>query len=185
MVVVVVIMHPILSNVLLTNLNTNYLKLSGGTISGDLTINKTNINFQMGETNGRNNIAIPSTNGFFSASALANDMVIRSMNNMHLLSGSGNSAITIKTNNNVGIGITNPQYKLHLTAGKTTASTAYAMKISGGAAQDTGNFGTLIGITSEDSAFCKNAIGHVRTGNYDRGDIVFDVRILRMVQVLL
>jgi hypothetical protein len=63
---------------------------------------------KLGSTNG-NNISIATTPNSFSNSALANDMVIRSINNMHLLSGAGNSAITIKaTNNNVGIGTNNP-----------------------------------------------------------------------------
>jgi hypothetical protein len=80
---------------------------------------------------------------------------------------SGNEIMRITGVGNVGIGLANPQFKLHITAGKTIASTAYAMKVSGGAIQDTGNYGTLIGITSEDVGWCKNAIGHVRTGNYD------------------
>jgi hypothetical protein len=89
---------------------TNRLSLSSTmtTIATDLTINKTNNFIQFGATNG-NNIAVPDTNNFFSTSALANDMVIRSINNLHLLSGSGNSAITIKaTNNRVGISTNNP-----------------------------------------------------------------------------
>jgi hypothetical protein len=45
---------------------------------------------------------------FFSTSALAGDMVITSKNNLHLSSGSNNSAITIKTNNNFGIGTNSP-----------------------------------------------------------------------------
>jgi hypothetical protein len=76
---------------------------------------------------------------------------------------------------NVGIAV-NPSYKLHVTAGKTTASTAFAMKISGGTASDTGNHGTLLGLGTEDGAFSKCAIGHVRTGSYDQGDIVFLTR---------
>jgi hypothetical protein len=151
----------------------SFLALSGGTLTGNLTLNYTNINFQLGGTTG-NNIAIPSSAGFFSTSAAANDMVIRSTNNLHLLSGTGNSAITIKaTTNNVGIAIANPQFKLHITAAKATPSTAYAMKVSGGAVLDSGNHGTLVGLCSEDSSFCKNALGHVRTGTYDRGGIVF------------
>ncbi len=68
----------------------------------------------MGATNG-NNIAIPSTNNFFSTSALAGDMVIRSINNLHLLSGTGAAAITIKaTNNNVGIANNNPSQILQV-----------------------------------------------------------------------
>jgi hypothetical protein len=73
---------------------------------------------------------------------------------------------------NLGIGL-NPNYKLHITAGKTAASTAFAMKISGGVAIDSGNHGTLLGLGSEDGGFTKCAIGHVRTGPHDQGAIVF------------
>jgi hypothetical protein len=97
---------------------TNKLYVNGTSyINGDLTLNSTNLNFQLGGTTG-NNIAIPSSAGFFSTSAAANDMVIRSTNNLHLLSGIGNSAITIKaTTNNIGIGTNNPINILQVGAG--------------------------------------------------------------------
>jgi hypothetical protein len=102
----------------------NALSLSSTlmTITTDLRINKTNNYIQFGNTNG-NNIAIPDTANFFSTSAIAGDMVIRSIKNLHLLSGSGNSAITIKeTTNNVGIGTNNPNndYKLHIRGANPT-----------------------------------------------------------------
>jgi hypothetical protein len=50
------------------------------------------------------------------------------------------------------------------------------MKTSGGSYQDTGNFGTLLGLGTEDGGFSKCAIGHVRTAAYDVGDIVFLTR---------
>lgn len=93
-----------------TNLFTIYQN-GNVNINGDLSFNKTNLNIQLTATNG-NNIAIPSTNGFFSSSANSNDMVIRSINNLILQSGSGSSAIYIKTNNNVGIGVASPNCKL-------------------------------------------------------------------------
>ena len=95
------------------NISSKYLKLDGtNSMTGDFTINKTNANIQLGGTNG-NNFAIPSANGYFSTSALAGDMVIRSINNLHLLSGGGVPAITIRaTNNNVGIATTDPETKL-------------------------------------------------------------------------
>jgi hypothetical protein len=81
--------------------------------------------------------------------------------------------MTILPTGNVGIGTTNPSYRLHVTAGKTAPSTAFAMKISGGSISDAGNHGTLIGLGSEDGSFTKCAIGHVRNDSDDRGDIVF------------
>jgi hypothetical protein len=90
----------------------------------------------------------------------------------HQLAQTTINGSSINLNGNVGISL-NPSYKLHATAGKTTASTAYAMKVSGGAIQDTGNYGTLIGLGSEDGSWSKCAFGHVRTSSYDVGDIVF------------
>jgi len=55
------------------------------------------------------------TAGVYSTSALAGDAVLKAQNNLHIQSGDGAAAITIATtNNNVGIGITNPNasYKL-------------------------------------------------------------------------
>ena len=99
---------PNLSSYLTTaTASTTYLALSGGTMTGDLTFNKSNLNIQLTATNG-NNIGIPNAAGLFSLSANSNDMVIRSINNLMLQSGSGNSAIYIKTNNNVGIGTSSP-----------------------------------------------------------------------------
>ena len=101
------------------------------------------------------------------------------INGSNFTGGVSSQWITSSTNiyynaGNVGIGFTNPSYKLHVTAGKTVNSTAFAMKISGGVAIfDSGNYGTLLGLGSEDGNFSKCAIGHVRTGSYDRGDIVF------------
>lgn len=96
-----------------TNTSSNKLYVNGSayingllTINNDILLNRTNGHIQFGATNG-NNLALPSGDGFFSSSALAGDMVLRSINRLHLLSGSGASAITINTNNNVGIGITN------------------------------------------------------------------------------
>ena len=86
-----------------SEISNTYLKLSGGTMTGDLTFNKINLNIQLTATNG-NNIAIPDTANNFSTSAVANDMVIRSINNLILQSGAGNAAIYIKSNNNIGLG---------------------------------------------------------------------------------
>jgi len=76
----------------------NYLLKAGDTMTGDLTFNKTNLNIQLTATNG-NNIAIPSTAGFFSTASLANDFVIRSINNLLLQCGGGDFCLKIGTNN--------------------------------------------------------------------------------------
>ena len=85
-----------------TALTSKYLQLSGGTITGDLTFNKTNLNIQFTSTNG-NNIAIPSNAGFFSTSSASGDMVIRSIQTMYLQTGIGAHAIKIPTTNIVEI----------------------------------------------------------------------------------
>ena len=73
-------------------------------MTGDFFFNKTNLDIRLTPTNG-NNIAIPSAANFFSTSAVANDMVIRSLQKLILQSGGGNGAVIINTNNNVGIGM--------------------------------------------------------------------------------
>ena len=62
---------------------------------------------QMGTTNGHN-LGIATGAGSFSTSASAGDMILRSINKLHLQSGTGGASITINTTNNVGIGNTNP-----------------------------------------------------------------------------
>jgi len=74
---------------------------SGGTISCTGNINMGTDNsypdIRLGSTNG-NNIAIATTPSSFSASALVNDMVIRSINRLILQSGGDKAAIIIGTN---------------------------------------------------------------------------------------
>ena len=78
------------------------------TINNDLLFNRGNPHIQFGSTNG-NNLALASENSFFSTFASAGDMVLRSLNKLLILSGYQAPAITINTNNFVGIGTTNPQ----------------------------------------------------------------------------
>ena len=47
------------------------------------------------------------------------------------------------------------------------------MRISSGAATDTNNNATILGLGSEPNGWSKCGIAHVRTGPYDQGDIVF------------
>jgi hypothetical protein len=81
------------------SLDTTYLRLNGAnTMTGDLSFNKTNLDIKLTPTNG-NNIAIPSTAGFFSTSAIANDLVIRSLQSLILQNGGGDYGLKIGTNN--------------------------------------------------------------------------------------
>jgi hypothetical protein len=100
-----------------TSLINKYLPLSAGItkpITGDLYFNSCNLNIQLTSING-NNIAIPGAATYFSTSALANDMVIRSYSNLMFLSGPGTAAIYINMGNNVGIGTTSTNtYKLNV-----------------------------------------------------------------------
>ena len=105
-------------------IDSRYLKLSGGSITGDLTLNKINPAIQLGATNG-NNWAVAGANGYYSESALAGDMVLRSLQKLHLQTGGAKSAMTISTNNNIGIG-TDTEYstatKLIIKGTSTAAS---------------------------------------------------------------
>ena len=89
----------------ISNRNTalsSYLPLSGGTLTGTLIQNANTPNIQMGAVNGHN-LGVAVSAGYFSLSATSNDLILRSMNNLLLQSGTGASAITISTANNVGI----------------------------------------------------------------------------------
>ena len=90
--------------------------------------------------------------------------------------------MTIMDSGNVGIGITNPSYKMHLcntgiVATETTGVTCMPLRISAGAYSDTGNgTATLIGLATQETAgtvWTKCAIGHCRTAQFDVGSIVF------------
>jgi hypothetical protein len=59
---------------------------------------------RLGSANG-NNVAIATAASSFSTSALAGDMVVRSLNRLILQSGGGKAAIKIGTNNNRALGI--------------------------------------------------------------------------------
>jgi hypothetical protein len=88
----------------------------------------------------------------------------------------------ITSDGNVGIGVTNPSYKMHLcntavVATGTTGTTSMPLRISAGAYSDTGNeTATLIGLATQETAgtvWTKCAIGHCRTAQFDVGSIVF------------
>ena len=81
--------------------------------------------------------------------------------------------MSLRSDGNVGIGKTNPNCRLYISANLAASATVYAMRLSSGAATDNGGFGTLLGLGSEPNGWSKCAIGHTRTANYDQGDIIF------------
>jgi hypothetical protein len=92
------------------------------------------------------------------------------------------SRLTITNAGNVGIGVTNPSYKMHLcntavVATGITGTTSMPLRISAGDYSDTGNgTATLIGLATQETAgtvWTKCAIGHCRTAQFDVGSIVF------------
>ena len=73
---------------------------------------------------------------------------------------------------NLGIGKTNPNRTLYVNAQTAVAATTIVAQFAAGAySNNTG--GTLIGFSQEPGAWAKVALGHVRTGGYDVGDMVF------------
>lgn len=89
----------------------SYLLKTGGTMTGTLIVNAGIPNIQLGGTNGHN-LGVATAAGYFSASAIAGDMILRSRNKLILQSGT-TAGIIIDTSNNVGIGTTtNTLYKL-------------------------------------------------------------------------
>lgn len=88
-------------------------------------LNLTSGNLQLGSTNG-NNVAVATAPNQYSTSAANGDMVIRSIQKLLLQSGSGNSAITIGTNNYLGLGIGSTTANFPITL-YSTSSTAQSM----------------------------------------------------------
>jgi hypothetical protein len=83
--------------------------------------------------------------------------------------------LTMGITGNVGIGITNPSQILYVNANVSTAQTVMIAHFASGSYSN-GNYGSLIGLSSEPSSWAKVAFGHVRTNGYDVGDMVFLTR---------
>jgi hypothetical protein len=75
--------------------------------------------------------------------------------------------------NYTGVPINNTTCKLYVSAGIASAGTCYPVRIAAGAATDTNNNATILGLGSENSGWSKVGIAHVRTTSYDVGDLVF------------
>lgn len=112
-----------LSNMALFGSNTsvwasnNLVNKAGDTMTGSLTMTTTTPFFTMSNSSGNSTIGMAGTNGNFSSSSLAGDVVIRAGTTgkrVLLQSGTGQSAITINSNNTVGINTTNPVELFHV-----------------------------------------------------------------------
>lgn len=102
-----------------SNMHSSYLPLTGGTLSGNVVISApTSASFQLANNKGGNaEIGLSYTPGAYSGSANSNDLVMRNINSLgrlHFQSGVGLSALTINSNNFVGIGTNIPQYSLDI-----------------------------------------------------------------------
>ena len=105
------------------------------TVSGKIIVgnNNSSPDLQLGSTTG-NNLGIATIAGSFSGASAINDLVLRSINKLILQSGGGNTpAIVITSNNNVGIGTTDPCSLLHI-KGTNPALTIMAQGSTGATA---------------------------------------------------
>jgi hypothetical protein len=133
-----------ISNVLWTNVNTNFLKLSGGSMTGQITgvttLNGTTGIFGTLATTNNTNTALPATGPFggngdkiilyagdvgvhpYSIGIAPNNLwysaTAGASHNFYI--GGGNPKMTILSNGNVGMGIDNPTYKLHIRGANPT-----------------------------------------------------------------
>ena len=85
-----------------------------------------------------------------------------------------NTVITFLSSGNIGIGKTNPNCKLYINTGVlNTTADSFAIRISSAGGTDTGPFFCGIGFAHEPNGWSKGAIGWIRTGGYDQGDMIF------------
>jgi len=174
-----------------TNLSAKYLALSGGILTGAITTNSTTggnlITLNTSSTTATSAISFKNTTNNFGYVGLgcvaypnnyASNLFLETTNDVIVNSGgfSATPKMILKSSGNVGIGILNPNCRLYISANLAASATVYAMRLSCGAATDGGGFGTLLGLGSEPNGWSKCAIGHTRTGSYDRGAIVFLTR---------
>jgi len=139
------------------NINNSISLYSNLEIKGELFINEFRpINNKWHRTNNDNK------NRFYFAS---NSSTIFESPNGYEFRNINNSNIYITNNGNLGIGLTNPQNNLHI-----ISDTQFPLKIS---SKLLNNNGTFISLNTEICNWTKCAIGHIRTSNFDVGDIIF------------
>ena len=145
----------------------SFLPLSGGTLTGNLIINSTPPNIQMGNTNGHN-LGIATGAGMFSSSALSGDMILRSINNLLLQSGTGASALTINSSNNVSItnqlilsNNTTGNNPLYISSTVTNANNCIQFKNNSTYYAYIGLGGTTLGGNYQNNLFLESAFGSI------------------------
>jgi len=120
-----------------TKTPTSKLHVVGGSATIDSTTN-TALSVLQGGGTGKVDLALAGGTGSYSSSAATNDGVLRAMTGkLHLQSGSGAAAITINTNNKVGIGTLSPTGML----GVKEASGTVARPTNGTVVLEHGNSG--------------------------------------------
>lgn len=82
---------------------------------------------------------------------------------------SNNGILYLSNNGNLGIGISNPKANIHV----TSTINQFPLKIS---TNSTNSNGTFISLNTDDVSWCKCAIGHIKTGDFDIGDLLFLTR---------
>jgi hypothetical protein len=112
-------------------------------------------------------ISFPTSQG--SGAAQVNGNITFSTNNN--TAATLTEAMRITSTANVGIGTTDPKARLHIVAASGTS--VFAARFSQSNATN-GN-SMLIGLGTENAAWSKGAIGFVRTGSFDVGDITFNL----------
>lgn len=70
----------------------------------------------------------------------------------------------ISNNGNIGIGISEPKTSIHI----TSSNNLFPLKIS-----SMNSNGSFISLNTDDVNWCKCAIGHIKTGIFDVGDLLF------------
>lgn len=116
---------------------------------GGITMSNVGTEFAMKGWNGVSALqaAVPYGNGNYSSSATSNDVVFRTANRFHLQSGTGAAAITIGTNNYVGIATASPAYPLDVN-GISRLNNTYTISSGGAFGLGTGNYVAVATIQS-------------------------------------